>query len=65
MTPAQAAVEVYLVDEEEVRAEIARVLEEAGVTLEELREQAEASRFRDESARLAWFVVSPFVADSV
>jgi hypothetical protein len=47
--------------DEDVQAAVARALESAGVSLEELRAQAEASRFSSDAARLAWFVISPFV----
>jgi hypothetical protein len=62
MTPQVAEVEIA--DESDVRAAVKRALDEAGVSLDELRRQAKESRFQSESARLAWFVISPFVADA-
>ena len=62
MTPAQAAVTVEIVGDAEVRAGVKRALKSAGVSLEELAEQARASRFSSERARLAWFMISPVVS---
>jgi hypothetical protein len=63
MTPAQAAVTVEIVGDAEVRAGVKRALKSAGVSLEELAEQARASRFSSERARLAWFMISPVVSE--
>jgi hypothetical protein len=59
MTPQVAEVEIAT--DADVDAAIRRALDEAGVTFEELREQARVSRFSSERARRAWFVVSSFV----
>jgi hypothetical protein len=61
MTPAQKAIDVQVADEKDVQAAIRRALKGAGVSCEELVEQARTSRFASERARLAWFVISPFV----
>jgi hypothetical protein len=63
MTPPQVA-EVEIAEDADVKAAVERALNEAGVTLSELREEAKLSRFRSERARQAWFVVSPFVGRS-
>ncbi len=62
MTPAELAVNVEVADEEDIEAAIAKVLGDAGITLDELKADARSGRFRSEDARLAWFVISPFVA---
>jgi hypothetical protein len=46
----------------DVKAAVQHALDDAGVTLEELRSQAKESRFTSERARMAWFAVSAFVA---
>ena len=61
MTPAQMAVDVEIADDDDVTAAVANALEGAGVTLEELQEQARVSHFSSERARMAWFVISSFV----
>lgn len=61
MTPSEMAVDVQTATEEEVRAAIAIVLEEAGMTLSELVEEGRSGRFSSDTARMAWWVVSPFV----
>jgi len=50
------------VDGVEMQQAVAATLAAAGVSVEELRRQAAASRFVSERARRAWFVVSPFLA---
>ena len=50
MTPSPAAVDVQVATDEDLREAIDDVPQAAGVSLEELREQAEASRFTSEDA---------------
>jgi hypothetical protein len=59
MTPAELAVDVQVADDEDVRVAVQNALRGAGVTLEDLRQQAAASNFVSERARLAWFMISP------
>jgi len=54
-------VEITVLDDFEIQAAIAATLADAGVTIEELRQQAAEGRFVSESARRAWFVVSAFL----
>jgi hypothetical protein len=61
MTPAQAAVDIQDADEADVQAAIENALGDAGLTLEALIEESKFGRFSSEEARLAWWVVSPFV----
>jgi formiminotetrahydrofolate cyclodeaminase len=61
MTPAQAAVDVQVATDEDLRAAINDALEAANVNLEELRDQAETSQFASEEARIAWFMISELV----
>jgi hypothetical protein len=61
MTPSQLAVDVQSANDEDVEEAISRALEQAGVSLEELMDEAKASRFSSADARVAWWVVSPFV----
>ncbi|MCL4414970.1 MAG: hypothetical protein M1522_09555 [Actinobacteria bacterium] len=49
-------------DDGEMQRAVTATLDAAGVSVEELRGQAAASRFVSERARRAWFVVSPFLA---
>lgn len=49
-------------DDSEMQDAVAATLAAAGVTIEDLRQQAAESRFVSERARRAWFVVSPFLA---
>jgi len=58
VTPAQASVEVQEASGDDLREAVRDALEVAGLTLDELREQARRGRFSSEDARLAWFVVS-------
>jgi flavin-binding protein dodecin len=62
MTPAEAAINVEFVNETDVDNAVKEALQRAHVTLEDLRQQAQASRFVSDQARTAWFVISPFVA---
>lgn len=62
MTPAQLEIHVEVADDDDVRAAVENELQAAGVTLEALVEQAKASDFVSERARLAWFAISPFVS---
>jgi hypothetical protein len=62
MTPQVADVEIA--EEADIQAAIQRALDDAGVSLDELRRQARESRFETERARLAWFIVSAFVANT-
>jgi len=49
-------------DDSETQDAVAATLAAAGVTVEELRQQAAESRFVSERARRPWFVVSTFLA---
>lgn len=49
--------EIHYLTEEEIKAGVESTLEDAGVTLDELRAQAAEGRFVSERARLAWVVV--------
>lgn len=53
---------VEVATDQDIQAAARRTLRRAGVTVEELREQAREGRFSSERARLAWFMISP-VAD--
>ena len=61
MTPAQMAVDIYYADKADVAAAIDNALGDARLTLEALIEEAKVGRFSSEDARLAWWVISPFV----
>ncbi len=52
---------VKVVTAEENRRDIDALLEELGMTLDELREEARTGVFRSEDAALAWFAISAFV----
>ncbi len=43
--------------EDDLRVAVQRALEDAGVTFEELKSQAESGRFASLRARLAWMAV--------
>jgi hypothetical protein len=58
VTPAQASVEVQEATDEDLREAVYNALDAAGLTLDELHEQAKNGRFSSEEARLAWFVIS-------
>jgi hypothetical protein len=62
MTPVRMDADVEVADEQDVNVAISRALERAGVSLDELRQQAMGSHFSSERARMAWFMISPFVA---
>ncbi len=53
---------VEVATDEDIQAAARRTLRRAGVTVDELRQQAREGRFYSERARLAWFMISP-VAD--
>jgi hypothetical protein len=53
---------VQLASDKEVLAAARRALHRTGFTIDQLRAQAEESRFQSEEARRVWFVVGP-VAD--
>jgi hypothetical protein len=55
MTPSPAAVDVQVATDEDLREAIDDVPQAAGVSLEELREQAEASRHIG-GRRITWFM---------
>lgn len=55
---------VEVATEQDILAAARRTLRRAGVTVDELREQAREGRFSSERARLAWFMISP-VADRI
>ena len=59
MTPAEIHVE-YASDKDVAEA-VDCALVGAGVTLEQIRHQAQVGRFTSDRARSAWFVISPFV----
>lgn len=61
MTPAAQAIEVIELTDDDLRNAVQSALDSAGVTLEQLQDQARRSRFETEEARLAWFVVSSIV----
>ena len=46
---------------EDIEIAVRRALESAGASAQELRAQARLGRFSSEDARLAWFVISPFI----
>ncbi|MCY4257013.1 MAG: hypothetical protein OXE04_01800 [bacterium] len=50
--------EVYHITEEELDVLIEKTLQDAGVTIEELRRQVRLGRFESEKLRRTWFVVS-------
>jgi hypothetical protein len=60
VSPAEAAVlvEVHRATDADVAAAVAKVLESAGLTLDELSEQARTGRFESDRARRAWFLVT-------
>ena len=49
---------VTTLDKDDARAAAEKWLEELGMTLEELRAEAEEGEFRSEEASLAWFTIS-------
>jgi hypothetical protein len=61
MTPAQRATQVEVANSEDVKVAVREALKDANITLRELRCEAQRSQFSSERARMAWFVVSPFV----
>ena len=61
MTPSQMAVDVQDANAEDITAAINRALAEAGLTLDELVAEGQSGRFSSEEARMAWWVVSPFL----
>ncbi len=54
-------IEVEVLDEEGAQTAINNALELAGCDWEELQAQAKAGRFTNETAKLAWIVVSALV----
>jgi hypothetical protein len=61
VSPAQMAVDIYYADGADVAAAIKNALRDASLTLEALIEESKVGRFSSEDARLAWWVISPFV----
>lgn len=57
----ETAMIIDSVDDVDMQQAVAATLTAAGVSVDELRRQAAASRFDSERARRAWFVVSPFL----
>lgn len=55
--PDTADTEVHELNDEEVQVLAEQALNEAGLTLEQMRAQAELGRFDSETARHAWFVL--------
>jgi hypothetical protein len=49
--------QVEIASPEEMRAAIKAALDELGLTLDDLRRQAESGRFQSERARLTWLVI--------
>lgn len=56
-----STVTVFEPTEEQNDAAVRELLDELGMTLEELRAEADAHRFRSEEAALAWFAISSVV----
>ncbi len=52
-----AETEVHELTQDDVEAFAQQALDEAELTIDELREQAELGRFDSETARHAWFVL--------
>jgi hypothetical protein len=52
---------VYVASDEDIKIAVARALDDAEITAEELKAEAIAGRFRSEKARLAWFSISPYI----
>jgi hypothetical protein len=61
MSPAQTLSDVEVASDEDIAAGLARALERLGITLDELRGQAQRDEFSSEQARLTWSVISPIV----
>lgn len=61
---APAEIHVEFATDNDVDAAVDSALADVGVTLDQLRKQAQISRFTSERARSAWFVISPFVANA-
>jgi hypothetical protein len=61
MTPAQASVVIERATDRDLEVAVENALNEAGVTLSELREQAAQGRFSSDEARLAWIVIADIV----
>lgn len=54
---------VTVVEPEQTRRDVQALLDDLGMTLDELRAEAAAGRFRSEDAALAWFAISGVVGD--
>jgi hypothetical protein len=52
---------VYVASDEDIKIAVARALDDAEITAEELKAEAISGRFRSENARLAWFSISPYI----
>lgn len=59
MTPAQLEADVDVLTPEEVDQAVEATLQRLGMTLDDLRAEAERGAFRSERARLTWFMISP------
>lgn len=54
---------VTIVEPEQTQREVKALLDELGMTLDQLRAEAATGRFRSEDAALAWFAISGVVGD--
>jgi hypothetical protein len=54
---------IKVVGTEQTRRDINALLDELGMTLDELREEARTGGFRSEDAALAWFAISSLVEE--
>jgi len=58
---ADTFVDVEYASDEDIKIAVARALEDAEITADELKAEAKAGRFRSEKARAAWFSISPYI----
>ncbi len=59
MTPQQ---EVDIVTEEEIAEAVKRALDTLGLTIDDLKAQAQNGQFQSERARLTWFAIRDLAA---
>jgi hypothetical protein len=59
MTPQQ---EVDIVTEQEIAEAVRRALDTLGLTMDDLKKQAQTGRFQSERARLTWFAIRDIAA---
>jgi len=64
-TFADMFVDVEYADDDDIEIAVARYLEYAEITADELKAEAKTGRFRSEKARAAWFSISPYIEDEV